>query len=77
MLDGFLLVQPMFRDEMCCNGRVMMLTDALMWVSGSMQDIIKKKLCEANKCLYIIRGLRKERYSPDEIDLLFKAIVLK
>lgn len=37
---------------------------------------IKIKLSEANKCLYVIRGLRKEGYSQDEIDLLFKAIVL-
>ena len=36
---------------------------------------VKVKLCEANKCLFIIRGLR-EGYSQDEIDLLFKAIVL-
>ena len=26
--------------------------------------------------VYIIRGLRREGYSQDEIDLLFKAIVL-
>ena len=32
--------------------------------------------CEVNKCLYIIRGLRKEGYSQDKNDLLFKAIVL-
>ena len=31
---------------------------------------------EANKCLYIIRELKKEGYSQDEIDHLFKAIVL-
>ena len=34
------------------------------------------KLCEANKCLFIIRGLRGEGYRQDEINLLFKAIVL-
>ena len=37
---------------------------------------VKAKLCEANKCLFIIRGLRREGYSQYEIDLLFKAIVL-
>ena len=37
---------------------------------------VKTKLNEANKCLYIIRELKKEGYSPGEIDHLFKAIVL-
>lgn len=40
---------------------------------------VKAKLCEANKCLFIIslRGLRGEGYSlQEEIDLLFTAIVL-
>ena len=37
---------------------------------------VKAKLCEANKCLFIIRGLRREGYSQYEIDLLFKAIFL-
>ena len=37
---------------------------------------VKTKLNEANKCLYIIRELKKEGYSRDEIDHLFKAIVL-
>ena len=37
---------------------------------------IKTKLCEANRCLYVIRGLRKEGQSQEEIDLGFKAVVL-
>ena len=37
---------------------------------------VKTKLNEANKCLYINRELKKEGYSQDEIDHLFKAIVL-
>ena len=37
---------------------------------------VKTKLNEARKCLYIIRELKKEGYSQDEIDHLFKAIVL-
>ena len=37
---------------------------------------VKTKLNEANKCIYIIRELKKEGYSQDEIDHLFKAIVL-
>ena len=34
------------------------------------------KLCEASKCLFIIRGPRREDYSQDEIDLRFKANIL-
>ena len=37
---------------------------------------VKGKLREANKCLYIIRTLRKDGYMGVEIDHLFKAIVL-
>ena len=37
---------------------------------------VKSKLLEANRCLYVIRCIRKEGYTQDEIDLLFKAIVL-
>lgn len=37
---------------------------------------IKNKLSQANKCLYVIRGLRKEGYNQKEIDLLFKSLVL-
>ena len=37
---------------------------------------IKTKLGEANRCLYVIRGLRKEGYSQEEIDIFFKAVVL-
>ena len=29
-----------------------------------------------NRCLYVIRGLRKEGYSQEEINLCFKAVVL-
>ena len=34
------------------------------------------KLVKANKCLYILRTLRKEQYDQNEIDVLFKTIVL-
>ena len=33
-------------------------------------------LIESNKCLYIIRSLRKEGYTQEEIDHLFDMIVL-
>ena len=37
---------------------------------------VKGKLRKANKCLYILRSLRKDGYAEVEIDHLFKAIVL-
>ena len=37
---------------------------------------IKAKLGEANRCLYVIRGLRKEGCSQEEIDFFFKAVAL-
>ena len=37
---------------------------------------VKRKLREANKCLYILRSLRKDGYTQVEIDNLLKAIVL-
>ena len=37
---------------------------------------MKGILYEANKCLYVIRSLRKEWYSKVEVDHLFKSIVL-
>ena len=37
---------------------------------------VKVKLVKANKCLHILRTLRKEQYDQTQIDLLFKTIVL-
>ena len=37
---------------------------------------VKVKLVKANKCLHILRTLRKEQFDQNEIDLLFKTIVL-
>ena len=37
---------------------------------------VKAKLHEANKCLFVIRSLRKEGYTQDEIDHLFNSIVI-
>ena len=36
----------------------------------------KAKLCETNKCLFVIKGLRKEGHGQKDVDLLFKSIVL-
>ena len=37
---------------------------------------VKAKFHEANKCLFVIRSLRKEGYTQDEIDHLFNSIVI-
>ena len=34
-------------------------------------DHVKAKLCEANKCLFVIKGLRKEGYGQKDVDFLF------
>ena len=37
---------------------------------------VKDNLAKANKCLYVVRSLRKEECSQLEVDYLFKTIVL-
>ena len=37
---------------------------------------IKNKSLEANKCIFVIRSLKKEGYCQDDIDHLFNVIVL-
>ena len=37
---------------------------------------IKVKLLEANKCVYVIRCLRKEGYQQPDVDYVFRSIVL-
>ena len=43
---------------------------------GRFTEHIKRKLFEANKCLYVLRSLRKEGYNQLEIDHLFQSLVL-
>ena len=44
--------------------------------NGRFTEHIKRKLLEANKCLYVLRSLRKEGYNQVEIDHLFQSLVL-
>ena len=37
---------------------------------------VRQKLVKANRCLHVLRSLRKEQYSQVEIDHLFKSLVL-
>ena len=44
--------------------------------NSKFSEDVKAKLCEAKKCLFVIRGLRKEGYGQKDADLLLKSIVL-
>ena len=37
---------------------------------------LRKKLIKANKCLFILRSLRKEGYTQTELDQLFQSLVI-
>jgi hypothetical protein len=45
-------------------------------MTSRFEKCVKKKLMKANKCLFVIRKLRNEGYSQDELDLLFRSLVL-
>ena len=44
--------------------------------NGRFTKHIKRKLFEANKCLYVLMSLRKEEYNQVETDHLFQSLVL-
>ena len=44
--------------------------------SHRFNEHIKVKLQEANKCLYVIRCLRKAGYQQPDVDYVFRSIVL-
>ena len=44
--------------------------------NGRFTEHIKRKLFEANKCLYVLKSLRKEEYNQVEIDHIFQSLVL-
>ena len=39
-------------------------------------ELVRAKLIKANKCLFVLRSLRKEGFSQGEVDHLFSALVL-
>ena len=41
-----------------------------------LNEHVRQKLVKANRCLHVLRSLRKEQYSQVEIDHLFKSLVL-
>ena len=42
----------------------------------SYSEHVRAKLIKANKCLFVLRSLRKEGFSQGEVDHLFSALVL-
>ncbi|KAK2573645.1 Argininosuccinate lyase [Acropora cervicornis] len=47
-----------------------------MQINHIFNEHIKDKVQEANKCLYVIRCLRKEGYQQSDVDYVFRSIVL-
>ena len=43
---------------------------------ADLQNTLKRKLFEANKCLCVLTSVRKEGYNQVEIDHLFQSLVL-
>ena len=57
-----------------CNSFV--LLGVILRSNGKFNEHVRTKLVKANKCLHVLRTLRKEHYSQAEIDHLFISIVL-
>ena len=57
-----------------CNSFV--LLGVTLQSNGKFNEHVRTKLVKANKCLHVLRTLRKEHYSRAEIDHLFISIVL-
>ena len=66
-------VTPVETINRCPNVKILGLT---FEPTRSFKIHVKDKLVKANKCLFVIRDLRKDGYSHNEIDLLFKPLVL-
>ena len=64
---------PIMNIEQCNKLKILGVT---FQPNCKFTEHIKAKLYEGNKCLYILRSLRKEGLSQDEIDTLFNATVL-
>ena len=65
------------RETKCipqCNSFV--LLGVTLQSDRKFNEHVRTKLVKANKCLHVLRTLRKERYSQAEIDHLFISIVL-
>ena len=58
------------------QAKILVLLGVTFQGSGRFTERIKRKLFEANKCLYVLGSLRKEGYNQVEIDNLFQSLVL-
>ena len=57
-----------------CNS--MSLLGVTLQSNCKFSEHVRLKLVKANRCLHVLRSLRKEQYSQVEIDHLFKSLVL-
>ena len=64
---------PVFGIPQTCQLSVLGL---ILQDNGRFDCHVHVKLIKANKCLFILRSLRKEGYSQAELDHLFSSIVL-
>ena len=55
---------------------LVLLLGVTFQANGRFTEHIKRKLFDANKCLYVLRSLRKEGYNQVEIGHLFQSLVL-
>ena len=67
------LYPPIFGIPSCTNVSILGVT---FQSDCKLNTHVKNKLVKANKCLYVLRSLRKEGYMQAEIDFLFDTLVL-
>ena len=67
-------IYPKIRDTPQCDNLI--LLGVTLQSDCKFNKRMKCKLMKANKCLYILRIMRKEQYNQTEIDHLFRSLVL-
>ena len=64
------------RNFPCLSISLVVLLGFTFQLNCKFSEHVRLKLTKANKCLHILRTLRKELFSQKEIDHLFKTLVL-
>ena len=67
-------VRDVFLHIPQCNS--LSLLGVILQSNCKFSEHVRQKLVKANRCLHVLRSLRKERYSQVEINHLFKSLVL-
>ena len=75
-MNGYLTSENLTKQRMTLNSFYLTLVGLTFQLNCKFSTHLKEKLCKANKCLYVIRCLRKEGCSQAEVDHLFSSIVL-